>query len=76
VSELLRNLGNNSPWLVKPELVEITSDTVSLSARDQRRVANFTMRIGLKRPTDAQKAAADAALKSGADAAAKSATKG
>jgi type IV pilus assembly protein PilN len=57
VSELLRNLGNNSPWLVKPELVEITSATVSLSQRDQRRVANFTMRIGLKRPTDAQKAA-------------------
>lgn len=58
VSELLRNLGNNSPWLVKPELVEITSSSVSLSPRDQRRVANFTMRIGLKRPTDAQKAAA------------------
>jgi len=57
VSELLRNLGNNSPWLVKPELVEITASTVSLSARDQRRVANFTMRIGLKRPTDAQKPA-------------------
>lgn len=62
VSELLRNLGNNSPWLVKPELVEITSTTVNLSQRDQRRVANFTMRIGLKRPTDAQKAAADKAL--------------
>ena len=62
VSELLRNLGNNSPWLVKPELVEITSATVSLSQRDQRRVANFTMRIGLKRPTDAQKAAAEKAL--------------
>jgi type IV pilus assembly protein PilN len=60
VSELLRNLGNNSPWLVKPELVEITSSTVSLSPRDQRRVANFTMRIGLKRPTDAQKAVAPA----------------
>jgi type IV pilus assembly protein PilN len=58
VSELLRNLGNNSPWLVKPELVEITSGSVSLSPRDQRRVANFTMRIGLKRPTDAQKPAA------------------
>ncbi|RZL63190.1 MAG: fimbrial protein [Variovorax sp.] len=63
VSELLRNLGNNSPWLVKPELVEITSGTVNLSARDQRRVANFTMRIGLKRPTDAQKAADEAAAK-------------
>lgn len=60
VSELLRNLGNNSPWLVKPELVEITSGNVSLSPRDQRRVANFTMRIGLKRPTEAQKAAAPA----------------
>lgn len=55
VSELLRNLGNNSPWLVKPELVEITAGTLNLSPRDQRRVANFTMRIGLKRPTDAQK---------------------
>ncbi|SCK44566.1 type IV pilus assembly protein PilN [Variovorax sp. HW608] len=57
VSELLRNLGNNSPWLVKPELVEITSTNINLSPRDQRRVANFTMRIGLKRPTDAQKPA-------------------
>ena len=60
VSELLRNLGNSSPWLVKPELVEITAATVSLSPRDQRRVANFTMRIGLKRPTDANKPAQDA----------------
>lgn len=60
VSELLRNLGNSSPWLVKPELVEITAATVALSQRDQRRVANFTMRIGLKRPTDANKPAQDA----------------
>ncbi|VWX58083.1 Fimbrial protein [Burkholderiales bacterium 8X] len=57
VSELLRNLGNNSPWLVKPELIEITSATVTLNPRDQRRVSNFTMRIGLKRPTDANKPA-------------------
>ena len=56
VSELLRNLGNHSPWLVKPELVEITAGTLALSARDQRRVANFTIRIGLRRPTDVQKA--------------------
>ncbi len=52
VSELLRNLGNNSPWLVKPELIEITAGMVALTPRDQRRVANFTMRIGLTRPTD------------------------
>ncbi|MEJ8846552.1 PilN domain-containing protein [Variovorax rhizosphaerae] len=56
VSELLRNLGN-SPWLVKPELVEITAGTVALNPRDTRRVSNFTMKIGLKRPTDAQKPA-------------------
>jgi type IV pilus assembly protein PilN len=68
VSELLRNLGNNSPWLVKPELVEITSANVNLSQRDQRRVANFTMRIGLQRPTDAQKAEAETALAAKAQA--------
>lgn len=57
VSELLRNLGTVSPWLTKPELVEITAGTVALSPRDQRRVANFTMRIGLRRPTDTDKPA-------------------
>lgn len=49
VSELLRNLANNSPWLTRPELVEITASTVSLTPRDQRRVSNFSMRVGLKR---------------------------
>ena len=66
VSELLRNLGNNSPWLVKPELVEITSANVNLTPRDQRRVANFTMKIGVKRPTDAQKATAGSIPTAGA----------
>lgn len=66
VSELLRNLGNSSPWLVKPELVEITAATVALSQRDQRRVANFTVRVGVKRPTDGKKPAAGAAAQAGA----------
>lgn len=52
VSELLRNFSSNSPWLVKPELVEITAGTVTLSPRDQRRVSNFSMRVGLKRASD------------------------
>lgn len=51
VSELLRNLANNSPWLTRPELVEITAGTVALTPRDQRRVSNFSMRVGLKRAT-------------------------
>lgn len=64
VSELLRNLGNNSPWLTRPELIEITGRTVTLGARDQRRVANFSMRVGLRRATDVQKAAAASAAAS------------
>jgi type IV pilus assembly protein PilN len=61
VSELLRNLGNNSPWLSRPELVEITAANVALSPRDQRRVSNFTMKVRLLRASEAQKAAAAAA---------------
>ena len=58
VSELLRNLGNNSPWLTRPELIEITAATVALTARDQRRVSNFSMRLSLKRSTDPKPTAA------------------
>ena len=60
VSELLRNLGNNSPWLTKPELIEIVSSNVALSARDQRRVSNFNIRVRLLRASEAQKAASAA----------------
>ncbi len=63
VSELLRNLANNSPWLTKPELVEITASTLALTPRDQRRVSNFSMRVGLKRASD-PKAASSAAANS------------
>ena len=58
VSELLRNLANNSPWLTKPELIEITASAVVLSKRDQRRVSNFSMRVGLKRASDLKVASA------------------
>jgi type IV pilus assembly protein PilN len=70
VSELLRNLGNNSPWLTRPELVEITAGHVALTPRDQRRVANFTMRVRLLRASEAQKAASAASGASAAPAAA------
>lgn len=73
VSELLRNLGNNSPWLTRPELVEITSGNVTLTPRDQRRVANFTMRVRLLRASEAQKAASAASGASAVPAASASA---
>jgi type IV pilus assembly protein PilN len=53
VSELLRNLGNNSPALSRPELIEIVAGTLALSPREQRRVANFTIRVHLVRSSDA-----------------------
>lgn len=61
VSELLRNLANNSPWLTRPELVEITASSVALTPRDQRRVSNFSMRVSLKRASDQPKPGASAA---------------
>ncbi len=51
VSELLRNLGNQSPWLKRPELIEIVAATVPVNNREQRRVSNFTVRVALQRPT-------------------------
>lgn len=55
VSELLRNLANNSPWFKGPELIEIVAGTANLSPRDVRRVANFQIRVKLIRASEAPK---------------------
>lgn len=64
VSELLRNLGNNSVYLTRPELGEITAGSVALSPREQRRVAVFSMRVRLLRSSEVQKAAVAASAAS------------
>jgi len=69
VSELLRNLGNNTPWFSKPELVEIVAGSVALTPRDQRRVANFTIRVRLTRAGEAEKLRLAAAAAAPLDAA-------
>jgi type IV pilus assembly protein PilN len=51
MSEFLRNTGNNSEWLTKPELVEIKLATPQ-AAREQRRLFDFSMRISVKRQQD------------------------
>ncbi|WP_338818953.1 PilN domain-containing protein [Acidovorax temperans] len=56
VSELLRNLAGNTPWISKPELVEIVSANVTLAPKDQRRVASFKVQFTLMRPSDISKA--------------------
>ena len=65
VSELLRNLANNTPWLSRPDLTEIVADTITLTPRDQRRVAKFNLRVRLMRSSEVQ-AALDAAAASAA----------
>ena len=49
VSEMLRNLDHRSTWLGQPELVEIVAGSVNLGPREQRRVANFQVRVRLVR---------------------------
>ncbi|MGQ0708535.1 MAG: PilN domain-containing protein [Rhodoferax sp.] len=56
ISELLRNLANNTPWFSKPELIESVAGTVALTPRDQRRVFNFNVKVKLMRGSEAEKA--------------------
>lgn len=49
VSELLRNMSNNSPWLEQPELIEIRS-IASGQGKDAKKVFDFTVNVGIKRP--------------------------
>ena len=61
VSEFLRNTLYNSPWLEKPELIEIKATTVGATPREQRRLFEFSMRVSLKRPQAPAAAAAASA---------------
>ncbi len=71
VSELLRNLGNNSQWLEKPDLIEIRSTGMG-QGREAKKVFDFTVNVGIKRPRDQeQQQAASAAGTAAAPAAPK-----
>lgn len=67
VSEFLRNTLYNSPWLERPELVEIKAMNAKDTKGEQRRLFDFSMRLSLKRPqasAPAASAPASAARKS------------
>ena len=55
VSEMLRNLSEGTPWISKPELVEIVAKTVNVTPKDQRRAAAFNLRFLLTRASVAEK---------------------
>ena len=68
VSELLRNLANNTPWFSRPELVEIVAASIALTPKDQKRVSNFTMRVRLVRSSEIAKPAGGSAAVAPANA--------
>ena len=70
ISEFLRNTSSNSPWLEKPQLVEIRAQTMQIAgSRDQRRMFAFTTNVTLKRPPAPGAAASGAAAAAPASAA-------
>jgi type IV pilus assembly protein PilN len=56
VSEFLRNLSNNSPWLERPDLIEIKATGLG-QGKDAKKVFDFTINVGIKRPRDKDKGA-------------------
>jgi type IV pilus assembly protein PilN len=62
VSEFLRNTNTRSPWLEKPELVEIKAANVTTAGKDPRRLYEFTMRVSIKKPSAVVPAGAASAV--------------
>lgn len=57
VAELLRNLAGSSQWLERPELTEVRAAALD-KAKAVRKVVEFTLTVGIKRPRDNDAAAA------------------
>ena len=76
ISEFLRNTASNSPWLEKPQLVEIRAQTMQVAgSKDQRRMFAFIMGVTLKRPPAPGSAASAASGGAAAAPAASTATR-
>jgi type IV pilus assembly protein PilN len=51
VSELLRNLAGVSPWLERPDLIEVKSTALG-QGKNGRKVVEFHLMVNIKRPRD------------------------
>lgn len=58
VAELLRNVAGASPWLERPDLTEVRAVPLAQS-KTGRKVVEFTMAVGIKRPRDKDAAGTD-----------------
>ena len=61
VAEVLRNLSTNSPWLERPDLSEVKAIDLP-GAKSGRKVVEFTLAVGVKRPRDQVAAGAPGAV--------------
>lgn len=53
VSELLRNLSGNSPWLERPDLMEVKSGTLGGTSKSGgHKIVEFQLSVMIKRPRD------------------------
>ena len=60
VAEFLFNLGNKTDWMIKPELIEIKATGIG-QGRDAKKVFDFSMNVGIRRPREVAASAASAA---------------
>ncbi|MDQ9170992.1 PilN domain-containing protein [Oxalobacteraceae bacterium R-40] len=74
VSELLRNLSNNSAWLERPDLIEIRSTGVG-QGRSAKKVFDFTVNVGIKRPKENEQVGPGSPVKNNVQAGAPSPAK-
>jgi len=58
VSELLRNLAGVSPWLERPDLIEVKSTALG-QGKTSKKVVEFNMMVHIKRPRDKDGAPGD-----------------
>ncbi len=62
VSEFLRNTAYSSTWLERPDLQEIKAISMAVGEKkDPRKIFEFSIRLGIKRPAQADEAASGAA---------------
>jgi type IV pilus assembly protein PilN len=54
VAELLRNLSSGSVWLERPVLIEVRSVPL-VGSKNGKKIGEFTMSVGIKRPRDKDK---------------------
>ncbi|USX15000.1 PilN domain-containing protein [Oxalobacteraceae bacterium OTU3CAMAD1] len=58
VSELLRNLAGVSPWLERPDLIEVKSTALG-QGKTSKKVVEFNLMVHIKRPRDKDKPPGD-----------------